>query len=363
LNKRIGRKTAFDALFNAFKWLGDNAASSYRIERLGEYPLLSTRSPRSAFRTLRFLCHDPGETGNEAFGKELIACATSVGNRELLMQLAQKEQFTAFTYLDPSRHTGDSSDSTLPNQRQTIRDLFSQEHDSENLLLVRSDNLHANGYNSIRESITNLIAAEFFMSKGYMVLEDTGSGPDLIAFKSHLVDMLRERKFIGRGASVSELSTIRAFGRANQVCREDNLTDEVIAIESESVSPKKGTSQLRGGYVGKRFVYMGFFDKRVLAAPFLNQNTASIDVLTYDDGGIKYLKSDRSNPAPDFWRSKKLAFFEEIHNLIKATLLLNLTFEEIASMVSSGPLTNFQVLEEMPRIVVEKILDRIEVTI
>ena len=352
-NEKIGRKVAFEAISKAFKWLADNAASSYTVEWLGEYLLLSTRSPRSALRALRFLCHAPSETENAVLANDPVPYTIILGNHELVRQLAGKQQFIAFTYLD-------TSDSTLLKQQHTIQDLFSQKHGSEDLLLVRSDNIHANGHNSIRENITNLIAAEFFMQKGYLVLEDTRSGPDIIAFNSALVDALRERRFIGNGASMCELSAIRAFGRVNQICRVNIPKNEIIAVESESVGPRKGICQLRGGYAGKRFAYMGFFDDKVLAAPFMSQGTSSIDVLTYDANGIKYLRSGKSNSPCDFWRSKKLAFLEEIHNLVKATLLLNLTFEEIASMVSSRPLTAFQVLREMPKILMEKILDRIE---
>lgn len=360
LNRRIGRKTAFLALFNAFKWLADNAASSHRVEWLGEYPLLSTSSPRNAFLTLRFLCHNRDETGGEELPLDPATYAALMGHSELAKRLAGKELFLAFTYFDSSCFLQESSGEVLHNQQQVIRDLFSQRYGQENLLLVRSDSLHTNGYNSIRESITNLISAEFFMSRGYMVVEDTGSGPDVIAFKSRLLEDLRERRFIGKGAGICELATIRAFGRVNQSYREDIPKDEVIAVESESVNPHKGINQLRRGYESKRFAYLGFFDRRVLAAPFLNQGATNLDILTYDANGLEYRESGKAGSAPDFWKSKKLAFMEELHTSMKTMLLLNLTFEEMAGMVSSKHATAFQVLHDIPKLGIEKILDKIE---
>jgi hypothetical protein len=283
-----------------------------------------------------------------------------MGHNDLAKQFVGKKQFVAFTYFDSSCCLRDSTSEDLHNQQQAIRDLFSQRHDREDLHLVRSDNLHANGCNSIRESITNLISAEFFMSKGYMVVEDTGSGPDVIAFKSRLLEDLRERRFIGKGAGICELATIRAFGRVSQSYSEDIPKDEVIAVESESVNPRKGINQLRRGYEGKRFAYLGFSDRRVLAAPFLNLGATSLDLLTYNANGLEYRECVKASSAPDFWRSKKFAFLKELHTSMKAMLLLNLTFEEMAGMISIGHATAFQVLHDIPKLGIEKILDKIE---
>jgi hypothetical protein len=360
MNKKIGRKVALKALFSAFKWFAENGACSHRVEWLGEYPLLSTRCPRDTLHILRFLCCDRDDAVSDGVVQGSVGFAVPANNRESAKRLIGKQQFVSFTYLDNSSQLQDSDDSALLNQELTIRELFRQRYDPENLLLVRSDNLHTNGYNSIKESITNLIAAEFFISKGYMVLEDAGSGPDVIAFKSTLLNMLRERRFIGKGASMSELAAIRAFGRVGQSQRGYDAKDEIIAVESESVSPRRGIIQLRGGYDSDRFAYLGFFDRRVLAVPFLNQGATDFDILTYDANGIEYRESPSASPARDFWRSKKLSFLDELHSSMRAMLLLNLTFEEIASMVSSGPTTALEVIYEGSRISVEKILDKIE---
>jgi hypothetical protein len=271
-----------------------------------------------------------------------------------------KEGFVALTYLEALCDPGDLGNGSLLRQQEQVRELFKEKYGSEHVLVVRSDNLHSNGDNSVRESITNLICAEFFMSKGYMVLADCGSGPDLIAFKTNLVDQLRERKFIGQGASVSQLATIRAFGRDAGGLKESNAGEEVIAVESESMNPQKGVRQLRNGYGSKRFSYMGFFDRRVLAAPFLSERNRDLDVFTYDLNGIEYWRCDEDHSASDFWKSKKLQFIREIHESMKAMLLMNLTHDEIVRTVSSKPLASHAVLQEAARLETDRILDVIE---
>jgi hypothetical protein len=271
-----------------------------------------------------------------------------------------KGGFVALTYLEATYGSESTESNSLLLQQDEVRQLFREKYGSEHVLLIRSDNLQSNGCNSIKESITNLICAEHFMSKGYMVMSDCESGPDLIAFKTKLVDELRERKFIGQGASVSQLATIRAFGRDVGGCTRSDLRDEVIAVESESVNPKNGVMQLRNGYRSERFSYMGFFDRRVLAAPFLSQRKRDLDVFSYGIDGIEYWRCGEDHSASDFWRSKKLQFLEEIHESMKAMLLMNLTRDEIARMVSTESLTRLAALREATKLRTDKILDAIE---
>jgi hypothetical protein len=358
--RRLGRRTAFQSIFNAFRWLADRGSTNHRANWLGDYPLLISGSPRNAFLAFEFLCR-PSEQREEptiAVGPtDYVTFINTNGSSE---GSSLKEGFVALTYLEAQRGPGDLGIGSLLQQQEQIRQLFKEKYGSEHVLMLRSDNLHSNGDNSVRESITNLICAEFFMLKGYMVLADCGSGPDLIAFKTKLVDQLRERKFIGQGASISQLATIRAFGRETGGCRESDAGEEVIAVETESVNPQKGVEQLRNGYGSERFSYLGFFDRKVIAAPFLSQRYKDLDVFTYDTSGIEYWGCDKDHPASDFWRSKKLQFMKEVHESMKVMLLMNLTHDEIARTVSSKPLTTYAMLQEAMSLEISGILDMIE---
>ncbi len=358
--RKLGRRAAFQGIFDAFRWLTDNSSTSHTASWLGGYPLLRASSPRNAFLAFEFLCRPSKQTEGTTIAvgpTDYTAIINTKGSSE---GPHHKEGFVALTYLEAPRNFGDTESGSLPRQEEQVRELFKEKYGSEGVLVVRSDNLHSNGDNSIRESITNLICAEFFMSKGYMVLADCESGPDLIAFKAKLVDELRSRKFIGLGASVSQLATIRALGKVVGGHKEVNAGDEVIAVETESVNPQKGVKQLRNGYDSQRFSYMGFLDRRVLAAPFLSRRQKGLDVFTYGTSGVEYWECNEACVASDFWKSKKLQFMNELEESIKTMLLMNLTYHEIAAMVSSKPPTAHTTLQEAANLGIDRILDKVE---
>jgi len=357
---RLDRRRAFEAIFNAFKWLADNKSHDHKVEWLDDYPLLATGSPRDAFLNFQFLCHPSKEADERSVTIGPFAYARLARSTGLFERLVDKGRFVAFTYLDTPFHSQDLRREILLRQQAAIRDLFKKNHDSEDLLVVRSDTLQSNGKNSIKESITNLIAAKFLMSNGYMVLEDVGSGPDLIAFKTNLLEELRARGFIGRGASVSQLATIRTFGKATDIYREDCPNEEIIAVESESINPQSGIKQLKGEFSSQGYLYMGFFDRRVLATPFFYRPLKGLDVLTYDANGIQYRACGNVHAASNFWKSKKEWFVKQLYSSIREVLLLNLTFEEIKSMISSKPLTMYEVFQGIPNLETIRILDKIE---
>lgn len=355
---KITKQQAFQAIFNAFKWLINNGLNNHKIEWLGEYPLLIISSPRDIFLTVKYI--GPEEIDRKLITFDLVTYETFLDNYESVKTLFEKGQFIAFTYLDAPYYSQHYERKFLLPQNEEIKKLFKEKYDSEDVIIIRSDNIHSNGDNSIKESLTNLISARFFMLNGYMVLGDIGSGPDVIAFKTNLLKELRKRNFIGKGASVSQLATLRVFGKVKENYREDISNEEIIAIESESVNPESGIKQLRNGYKPERFSSTEFFDRKVLTTPFFNQRLKDIDVLTYDTNNFEYQKSDKMCTISDFWKNKKLEFVNELHSTIKTMLLANLTFDEITSMISTKSLTMFQVLQKIRKIEIEKILDRIE---
>jgi hypothetical protein len=358
--RKLGRRIAFQGIFNAFRWLTDHGSTGHTATWLGGYPLLNASTPRNALLAFEFLCRPSKPTegttivvGPTDFAALVHTNASSEGSPE-------KEQFVALTYLDAPCSCRTNGSGSLSWQEEQVRELFKETYGSKRVIVVRSDDLHSNGDNSVRESITNLICAEFFMSKGYVVLADCGSGPDLIAFRNKLVDELRDRKFIGQGATVSQLAIIRAFGKVVGCHKEDNAGDEVIAVETESVNPQKGVKQLRNGYDSQRFSYMGFFDRRVLAAPFLSRRQKGLDVFTYGTGGVEYWGADEACVASDFWKSKKRQFMKELEESLKTMLIMNLTYQEIVSMVSCKPPTAYAALREAASCGIDRILDKIE---
>lgn len=356
--RRLRRRTAFQGVFSAFRWLTEKGSLGHAAEWLGGYPLLIAGSPRNAFLGFEFLCHPSKqqEGSTIAIGpSDYLAIISAEGSKGATL----KDGFVALIYLDAACNPGDVGGNLLQ-QQEEVKELFRDKHGSDHVLVVRSDSLQSNGDNSIRESVTNLICAEYFISKGYMVLADCGAGPDLIVYNTGLVEQLRERGFIGTGASVSQLATIRAFGKVADTRGERALQEEIIAVESESVNPNKGVDQLINGYQSESFSYMGFFDRRVLAAPFLSERQNGLDVLTYGSNGIDYWKCCKAHSPSDFWKGRKLQVINEIQDIMKKMLLMNFTGSEVLSMVSNRQLTPSAVSRESANLGIDRILDKIE---
>ncbi len=352
----ITKQQALQAIFNAFKWLTDNGLRDYSVEWLGEYPLLKVCRPRDILMTLEFL------TDTKLTTFDPITYETFVDNYESVKSLFQDEQHIAFTYLEAPYDSPHYERKFLLPQADKISKLFNERYGSGKPRIVRADNIQSQGGNSIKESITNLISAIFLMLKGYMVRGDIGQGPDVIGFKTDVVKQLAERGFIEKEATLSQLSTIRVFGHVKERQRWDDSPEEITGIETESVNPKRGMTQLRSGYSNEPFRSTEFFDGKVLAVPFFTETLDDLDVLTYDDSdGIDYRRASKTFPMSSSAKEKKTSFINDhLHSAVRTMLLANLTVDEIRSMISARSLTMFQLLHEMQELEIEKILDKIE---
>lgn len=353
---KIGQKDAFQAIFNAFQYLIKNGLINHKIEWLGDYPLLTITSPRDIYLT--FLILDI-ERNWQPFEFITNQSFFDYYEDENVNDIFNNNRFIAFIYLDAPYYS-DYYKKQLAPQQEEIKKLFKKKYGLENLNIIQSDNLYKDGTNSIRESITNLFVVRFFMLKGYMVREDIGSGPDVLAFKVKLLEELRERNFIGKGASISQLATLRTFGKLNEKYKQKVSNEEIIAIETEANYPRQGIDQLIKGFRGKPFDYMNWLDKKVLAAPFFGEKLEALDLLTYNSSEFKYVKCTEKYHLLDFDKSLKFEYLKKLNNDIKKMLLTNLSFDEIISMISTKSLTLYQVLQKIPKIKLEKVLDKVE---
>lgn len=198
------------------------------------------------------------------------------------------------------------------------------EDEKRSLWIVRADNpISGDSSNpppcSIRESITNLIATLYYTLRGYAILSDIGSGVDLIPFKIKETSVLQEKSIFDSGL-IEQLRLTKAFGSPVSkeiVIRDSNQPEEeILAVETESWKPSSGISQLKGGFVDWWFSRHGYpakpFDRAVLACPCFNNTLEDIDVLTYDENGIRLNRSSKENYATgvrDHDREQGLNYF------------------------------------------------------
>lgn len=365
-NINASRDKAFGAIFGAFDWLIRNGLENHSIEWLGGFPLLKIVSPLDAFLTLTFL-NDPRVVTYDPVTNE-----TLYDRLDTLPNLVEGEQFFAFSYLDSPVDTPHYERGYLIPQENEIKKLFFQKYgaDGKNLRIVRAHNFVGSN-RSIKESITNLIAARYFIRKGYAVAGDSGVGPDVVAFHCDFVKELEKEGLLAVGSSVYDLALLRRYGgRKNRgdveqfSYKSERPEMELIAIESESVRPSSGTNQIRGGYSGNEIRSVDFFNSVILAAPFLDDGFADYNVLTYDESGMKFIgvdKMERNFENRDMDRSK---FVEKLEKIANRMLQVNLTVQEQLEMLPPEPMTLFQFLERKDALplslVISKVLEVIQ---
>ncbi len=349
----IRKKDALPAIHGAFDWLIRDGLTNHRIEWLGDYPLLRVSSPRDVFLTFEYLAYD------QNLKLETVEHASERTFNDVYDEIRgtlEKEQFIAFSYMGEFKNT-------LDTQSKEIRELFKSAYGADQTVHVLVSNSSAQAGMSIVESITNLIAARFFMLKGYLVRGDVGYGPDVVAFDAEFVRELRELGMVGECASLETLATLRKLGisQRRQDSKESDKREQIIAVESQAHNIDEGIRQLHpGGYGSKVIPSVDFFDRKVLAAPFFHEKLDDIAVLTYDKEGITYYEEQqRKEITNQFDLDRKAEFLDSLKSQAKALLVANLTVQEILELTGSKSTSIFELLRSRSNMPWSSVLEKV----
>lgn len=353
----IDKKRALNAIYGALDWLIRHGLTGHQLEWLGEeYPLLRIDSPRDILVADDFL----------TFGSEQPSTTTALygtfrdrfGDQRAHFA---KPLYVAFTFKQYG--VGDR----VP-QKEEVTRLFRERYGSGNFL-VEPSNWHTNAAESVKEEVTNFIAARYFILQGYLVASENlfGGGPDLLAMKSELVKQLIENGLMRKGADIQELSTLWNLGRVAHENIPEPYELELIAVESEGVNPKGGITQLLNGYSGNVAVSTRFFDRRVLAVPFTQTldgfQLDDLEVLVYDEGGegIQFPRSNgpRTIITDPFWQRQRLDFVDTIHHKMTMRLVDNFTVNGVLDLIPDKDPTILRMLELREQIGIGQVLPRL----
>ena len=200
------------------------------------------------------------------------------------------------------------------------------------------------------EQLGKLIAMLYFRQKGYIVQEPRTYGKegedrpgvdDVVAWKSPVVNRLREDGFIEKGCYVGELACLRWLGKVSTSSRpsdrcitEDVLLTEVKSLESTAIS--KGISQLLRAEkmkVAKRlFICFPFINKDVeeVIAEIKSriEEGPAVGGLLFDTKGFHIQDSETF---PDENVGSEIHEYEQ---KLKRALLNNFYFDEIVRMIT-----------------------------
>jgi len=204
------------------------------------------------------------------------------------------------------------------------------------------------------EELGTLVSMLYFREKGYVVQSPLGTCgrqgeglpgvDDVAAWKSPVLDELREFGFVDRGCHLSELACLRWLGRVSGHAFDDgsHLREELLLTEVKcssaqgmSNSPSKGINQLLR--CRQERVASGLY----ICFPVINDNVEEIlaevksrtreqptvGAILFDDRGV-YLRDSESFPADNM-----ASAIEEYENNLKQVLLNNLYSDEIREMM------------------------------
>ena len=203
------------------------------------------------------------------------------------------------------------------------------------------------------EELGELIAMLYFREKGYVVQsprrtygkegDDKPGVDDVVAWKSPIVDKLRQRGFIDKGCHMEELAFLRWLGkvsisgsRSGHSTHEEILLVEVEHSEAEAISNSlsKGINQLlrvkKEKVARKLFICFPLIDedvKQVFAEIKSGaKEEPAVGALLFDSKGLHI---EDSETFPD---DNVASEIHEYENNLKKALLNNFYFDEIVEM-------------------------------
>lgn len=215
------------------------------------------------------------------------------------------------------------------------------------------------------EEFWEYIAGIVLRNKGYFVTHYSLGGDDLFAYYiPDYLEKLIKRGFLEKGGFIEELEMLR-IPNASSSSKVPTIknTFELVVIEAES-SDKRTRSRARsknssgiGQLLGYLEDYNAGFTHGFVAGPFTTIDDVpeeNIGLISNDEDGNLIFKE----PKP--YRTPSEEKIEIIKNVIKCSLLRNLTFEERCELIGCNPTNLKDYFEKILSLDIDTILDKIE---
>jgi hypothetical protein len=216
-------------------------------------------------------------------------------------------------------------------------------------------------YGNIEENIGEFIALLFFRGRGYLTMNFgpyTGvRSPDVTCWKTYSLKKLVEHGFVEYGSTLYELQMLRILRKIQSNKIEEGKGESVV-IEVESAKSRWGSGIMQ--LLGNRYTgaegYVEGYDEGYLLCPFSCNPDERIGIISFDENGLFFYECPRSWAVEE----KKKLRMKEIDDLVKMSLLTNLTLDETFRLIPDRPKTYFQLLSRLTNIDIDIILDKIE---
>ena len=192
----------------------------------------------------------------------------------------------------------------------------------------------------------------YFRKEGYAITRWQPRGqegsPDLCAFRTDVLDELREEGCIRDGCFLCELDIFKVFGKVSGKRKDFEEKTLVLEAESSARTMNSGIKQLltRGdSYKWKPgYLYQGFYDEGYVVGPDY-PTTAEVGIVSNSDSGDLYFHRCPKKFSSDEPRKKGI---EEFRLFVKLVVARNLVLSRIRNWVSdeSSIWSYFRAIEE-----------------
>jgi len=212
----------------------------------------------------------------------------------------------------------------------------------------------------IGEDIGELVSILFFRNKGLLATNHKywlqgAKAPDVICWRTPLVKKLAEMGILVDGGTLVELAFARVLKRVKSKIVDMEETTAVVEVESSKPhsSISKAVSQLLRDPQSSRYLLTGFFDEGYAMCPFDFYHDSEVGVLSFDEKGIKF------HSCPKNYSTENREFFiRQTNEVIKQTLMMNFTLDEIFRMVGQSS-SVYGLLKSIHELDVKRVLEAI----
>jgi hypothetical protein len=215
------------------------------------------------------------------------------------------------------------------------------------------------------EGFWDYISGVILRGRGYFVTHYGSGGPDLYAYyvQDYLEKLIR-RGFLNKGAFIEELEMPNKPQIVSSKVSSIKSKFESVLVESES--SEKSVRSFSGGKSGvsQALRYLDFSEAghthAFVAGPFVRiddfprEYRGKIGLISCDENGNLIFEEPKAYGEP------QPGNVETVKNVIKCSLLRNLSFEERCRLIGTSPTDLRDYFEKLLKLGIDTILDKIE---
>jgi len=211
------------------------------------------------------------------------------------------------------------------------------------------------------EDFWEYVSGVVLRERGYFVTCYTLGGGDLYAYYiPDYIEKLVENNFLSKGAFIEELEMLGISNETKSTFTMSKTKYESIVIEAESSEMRTRSNSPNAG-VGQALKYLSDWKAGYTGAFVTGPFTKVTDIYEKDKVGLISCDEDGNLifSEPSTYKEPSEEKIEIIKNVIKCSLLRNLSFEERCKLIGISPTNLNEYFDKILSLDIDKILEKI----